>query len=465
MRKQRGILKASVFMMIALLWMSAIGVSQDVDTVMNVKAKKGWNFGGLPVISFDSDLGFQYGVLGSIYHYGDGSRYPEYDHYFYVEASRYTKGSGILRFAYESDRLIKNVRFNFDISYMPDDAYDFLGFNGYESVYNQVWTDPDNENYRTRAYYKLKRDLFRTRADFQGSLGIDNLNWSSGIEYYKLKISSVDIDKYNEGKSDSELLPSVDSMPGLFENYQDWGLIDSKTNEGGNVLGLKVGLIYDSRDTRAHPTKGIWTEAGLFYAPSFLNDVDKGYLKFYLTHRQYFSIVKKRLTFAYRVGYQTGIVNDAPWYTQQFIITSQLRGGSSEGLGGGKSLRGIKRNRVVGDGVLYGNLELRWKVVFFKFIGQNFYIGLNGFVDGGQVVKLIPTKDQVDALPSENGLIYPPFDKSDYFDLGAESLHTSFGAGLRIAMNENFIIAVDYGRVISDKDGGSGIYIGLNYLF
>jgi hypothetical protein len=193
--------------------------------------------------------------------------------------------------------------------------------------------------------------------------------------------------------------------------------------------------------------------------------VENGYLKIYATHRQYLSIVKNRLTFAYRIGYQTSIVNEAPWYAEQFIITSELRGSTSEGLGGGKTLRGIKRNRVVGDGVLYGNLELRWKVVFFKFIGQNFYIGLNGFVDGGRVVKLIPTKDQVDALPSENDFVYPAFVKSDYFDLGAEKLHSSWGAGLRIAMNENFIIAVDYGRVMSEKDGGSGIYIGLNYLF
>jgi hypothetical protein len=186
--------------------------------------------------------------------------------------------------------------------------------------------------------------------------------------------------------------------------------------------------------------------------------MDQGYLKFHLTHRQYFSIVKNRLTFAYRIGYQTGLVNNGPWYTEQFMITSQLRGGSSEGLGGGKTLRGIKRNRVVGDGVLYGNLELRWKAVFFQFIGQNWYIGLNGFVDGGQVVKLIDTENQVNNLPA--GVV-----KADYFDIGAEKMHTSYGAGLRIAMNENFIIALDYGMAASEKDGTSGVYIGLNYLF
>lgn len=459
MIKQRTILQRSLLLVFAVCWMSFSVFAQDDDSNKKEKIKDGWNFGGLPVISYDSDLGLQYGALGSIYHYGDGSRYPEYDHYFYVEASWFTKGSGIFRFAYESDRLIKGIRLNYDITYIPDDSYDFLGFNGYESVYNSVWTDQENINYRSRAFYKLSRKMFRTRVDFQGKLAMENLNWTSGLEYYNVKIDKVDIEKLNKGQDDADLLPAHDSVKGLYESYKSWGLISPLESEGGNVLGLKLGLVYDSRDKRAHPTKGIWTEAGLFYAPSFANDVDKGYLKMFLTHRQYFSIIKKRLTFAYRVGYQSSIVNKGPWYTDQFLITTQLRGATSEGLGGGKSLRGIIRNRVVGDGVLYGNLELRWKAIYFQFIGQNFYIGLNAFVDAGQVVKLIPTQNNIDNI-NEIGFV-----KTDYFDIGSEGIHTSFGGGLRIAMNENFIIALDHGRALSDKDGTAGTYIGLNYLF
>lgn len=454
--------KALLFLiaMLAVVIIPATAQEELVAENDSTEIKKGWNFGGLPVVSYDSDLGFQYGALASIYHYGDGSRYPEFDHNFYVEASWYTKGSGIFRFAYESDRLIKNIRLFFDVSYIPDEAYDFIGFNGYESVYNQNWIDADNEeDYLTRAFYKMSRKMFRTRADFQGKLAVKNLYWTSGFEFYNLSIGSADIDRYNKGKDEADLLPSVDSVPGLYERYQDWGIIDSKDANGGNVFGIKAGLSYDSRNVRAHPTKGIWTDVGIFYAPSFLNDYDKGYVKFYAVHRQYLSIVKKRLTFAYRLGYQSSLGTKGPWYTDQFLITTPLRGATSEGLGGGKTLRGIKRNRVVGDGFVYGNLELRWKAIFFKFIGQNFYIGLNGFMDAGQVVKYVPVEDQVYAIDD------PLFNRDDYFDLGAEKLHISYGAGLRIAMNENFIIAVDYGRVANEKDGSSGLYIGLNYLF
>ena len=51
------------------------------------------------------------------------------------------------------------------------------------------------------------------------------------------------------------------------------------------------------------------------------------------------------------------------------------------------------------------------------------------------------------------------------FNIGAEKMHKSVGAGLRLAMNYNFIVAIDYGIALNKQDGDSGIYIGLNYLF
>jgi hypothetical protein len=60
--------------------------------------KDGWNFGPLPVVGFDSDLGFQYGVCLDIFNFGDGSRYPSYDYKMNLEASTFTGGSSLLRF-------------------------------------------------------------------------------------------------------------------------------------------------------------------------------------------------------------------------------------------------------------------------------------------------------------------------------------------------------------------------------
>ncbi len=152
---------------IAIL-VAVVGQAGAQDDTSEVKT--GWNFGLLPAVSFDSDLGYQYGGLINLYQYGDGSRYPKYDHSLYFEVSRYTKGSGIYRFYYDSDRLLDNVRITADVSYLPDQAYDFFGFNGYESVYRKEWIDESSPEYRTRMFYKMQQKLFRFKTDFQGPL-------------------------------------------------------------------------------------------------------------------------------------------------------------------------------------------------------------------------------------------------------------------------------------------------------
>ena len=69
---------------------------QQVDS-LGRKIKTGWNFGVLPSVAFDADLGFQGGALTNIYYYGDGSQYPEYIHSLYAEAAYTTKNYGIFR--------------------------------------------------------------------------------------------------------------------------------------------------------------------------------------------------------------------------------------------------------------------------------------------------------------------------------------------------------------------------------
>jgi outer membrane protein assembly factor BamA len=225
---------------------------------------------------------------------------------------------------------------------------------------------------------------------------------------------------------------------------------------GGLINTVKVGLTYDTRDNRPNPMKGIWTEAGIETSQKFLGS-EASFGKFYFTHRQYFTLIPNDLSFAYRLGYQQTIFGDVPFYYQSQVIVSTLRGATSEGLGGSKTLRGIWRNRVVGNGFAYGNAELRWKAVRFIFINQNWYLGINGFTDFGLVT------DKIDFTQPD--LTESAYNASDFFNKGAEALHVSAGAGLRISMNENFIIAIDLGKAFKEQDGGMGFYMGLNYLF
>lgn len=434
------------------------------------KVKTGWKFGGaLPAVTYDSDLGLEYGALAEFFNYGDGSKYPDFIDHTYTEISRYTKGSGIYRFMFESRHIIPGVQWISDLSYLPDKAATFYGFNGYESVYNKDWMDDKlpNDVYRSRMFYRFQKNQFRFKNDFQGKLSGDNLKWSAGFAFQDFRTSSVNIDKLNKGKKD--LLPSVDSVPGLFERYQALGIIPADEAKGGWVNTVKVGIMWDSRDNKPNPMKGVWTEIGIEAAPMLLGNKSE-FAKLYLIHRQYFTLIEKNLSFVYRIGYQATIGGHTPFYYQSQVITSRLTGATSEGLGGAKTLRGILRDRIVGDAFVMGNIELRWKPLYFKFLKQDCYLGLNAFYDFGKVTKDIKLPDNLlstfnNLYGENNNTLVNKENFSDYFKPGTEKLHQSAGASVMLVMNQNFVVAIDCGKAFNVQDGNIGFSIGLNYLF
>ncbi|MCU4165625.1 Omp85 family outer membrane protein [Carboxylicivirga caseinilyticus] len=432
-----------------------IGLLAQKDTTYT---KEGFTFGLLPAISFDADLGFQYGGLTNLYWYGDGSRYPEYDHSLYMEASKYTAGSTLLRCYYDSPMTIRNIRTTVDLTYFRDLTMDFYGFNGYQSVYDKEWEDDSSNEYISRVFYRHHRDMFRILTNFKGRLGSTDSpwEWMAGFTFFDFNIKSIDIEKLNRKQDEENALPE---LPGLYDKYIDWGIIKKEEANGGSHAYLKAGLSYDTRDILANPSKGIWTELFFIYMPSFFSSFDHSYTRINLFHRQYFALSSKRnLIFAYRIGLQHKLSGDIPFYLLPHMASSVLTSATSQGLGGAKTLRGISRNRVVGDGNLLANIELRWKIWRTKLFKQDFYLGSNYFVDMGMITQ----KYKIDLTEARNqlGSDYPL-----YFKEANDKLHFSYGIGLKGALNENFVLSADYGIAANKQDGTSGLYITLNYLF
>jgi outer membrane protein assembly factor BamA len=419
------------------------------------KIKKGWNGLPLPSIAYNNDIGFQYGLLADYYYYGKGDIYPVYYHNIYAEVSRTTKGGGINQLFYDAPNLFKKIRLTAYVNYFTEKALDFYGFNGYESVYNRPWTDDkqDSAIYKSRMYYRYERKLLTISADFQGRFFANHLNWLAGFAFNETWIKKVDVGNLNKGKKESKKLPDI---PGLYDEYVAWNILKPEERSGGMNNYVKLGLIYDTRDNEPNPMKGVWTEVIFVIAPGFIGDGHFSFVKLSVVHRQYFTLVKDRLSFVYRLGYQGTIAGSAPFYVQPVIISSYAKTTTIDGLGGSRTIRGILRNRVVGDGIAYGTLEFRWKFVKFLLFRQNFYLALNAFSDAGMVVQRISL---------DKSGIPDTVNQSVYFSSGHESPHVAFGAGFRIVMNQNIVICADYGHVLDKRDGSDGIYVGIGYLF
>lgn len=405
------------------------------------KTKTGFGFGALPAVSFDSDLGFQYGAIVNLFDYGDGSKFPKYDHSLYMEWSRYTKGTGINRIMYDTEKLIPGIRATVDVTYFTDQMLPFYGFNGYQSEYEPLLDE------KGLYFYRHERNMFRAKADFQGNFADSDFGWVGGYTFYNFAIDTVDIDKLE-----------MDYVAGgsLYERYVDRGLISNEEASGGSINYLKLGVKYDSRDQRAFPSKGIWTEAVVQSAPGFINRMPHS--KFALIHRQYFSLMKD-MVLAYRLTYQATIGdNKVPYYAQPLLITSFLTAAENQGLGGKRSLRGVLRNRVVGDDIAFGNVEFRYKFLKFEAFKQSFYLGTNIFFDSGIILKPI----EIEGYDTMSPAVKSELMLKDY---EAGKFHSSAGIGLKIGWNENFVISVDYGKAFDAQDGDTGMYINLNYLF
>ena len=429
----------------------------------NRHIRQGWTFGLLPSVAYDADLGLQYGALTNIYYFGDGSTYPEYLHSFYAEAAYTTKHFGIFRFAYDSKYLIPKHRLSIDLTYLPDQLCDFYGFNGYSSSYNPAYSSQNDAGYISRAYYKYRRDLFRVSADIQGPLA-GKFCWNAGAGLLHFGVGPVDVERLNSfTKKEEKQLPDTIS---LFDQYVALGYIGRDEASGGLHPYLHAGITYDTRDRQQNPTHGIHADAFLTYYAGLGRMGDFNNLKLNLNWRNYLPIASERLIFAYRIGTQLNLAGDCPFYLNTYLNQLYMQRVVYEGLGGANSIRGMMRNRVLARGVAFANFEFRAQLFSFKVKKNMFYVGLNPFMDAGMVVQ---PYDHVVTDPWLFVLADPNPENPDAFydESRLYSPHLTGGCGLKMAMNDNFVLSIDWATAFDRQDNGkfSNLYIKMGYMF
>ncbi|HIW97861.1 MAG TPA: BamA/TamA family outer membrane protein [Candidatus Tidjanibacter gallistercoris] len=401
--------------------------------------KTGFSFTPIPALSYSSDLGFQLGAILDAYWFGDGSSYPKYMHKFTAEACYFTKGSGIYYLFYDSEYLLHGLRLTASASYLPNTMMAFYGFNGYSAPYLRS---------KNAGFYAVDRNLFRIMGDLQGRIA-GPLGWAAGAAFFHYDTGRIRVERY-AGETT------------LYDLYRRYGLIREDESGGGSHIELRAGLVYDTRDHEPDPSCGLYADLLLYGAPDIIDRRGYGYMKAAVSFRHYVPVIRGRLVFAYRLCWQGTVAGNPPFYVQQNYATLFLKQINSDILGGAISLRGILYNRVVGDGMAWANAELRLRLFDFRLFGQEWYLTANPFFDMGIVTA--PYRMEAMRAVAADPTIAEDLRRTIYSG-EEERPHMSAGLGIKIVMNRNLVLSVEYGIPFDRRDGTNGLYLNMNYLF
>lgn len=423
-----------------LVSLSAMAADGNDPTV-----KEGWSVNPIPSISYDTDFGFMAGGIIDINYYG--GLYPNYKHRLCLEALTYSKHASYYMIQYDSKYVIPGIRTSFK-AYLDDNPlYWFYGFNGAVNDYDSRLNCNHKEGI---AYYSMDRVFLNTRLELGGPMST-NLDWTAKYSYWHYWIKELNWEGYDHTNT-------------LFRKYREMGLIEDAEASGGDVMEFQAGLKYDTRNIEATPTRGIYADVNVAWAPDIFSS-GYNYLKLAARFRQYLSLGTPRLVLAYSLAYQGTVAGNQPFYTQSYMIHFK----PSDGLGGATTLRGILYNRVIGDDYAWGNFEVRARLLDMNILNRRVFGVISPFFDAGAIVRPFRFSRQTQAFYNEyaaDNVTAVPYDQyhSSLLDKARE-LHMAWGIGGQLVIDYNFIPTVTFGIPFDKRDGNYSIYMNLDYIF
>lgn len=399
--------------------------------------RKGFFTIPFPIISYNSDLGFNTGICGDLLDYGQGGIYPDYRQKLHYEVSWFTKGKLVVHADYDSKDLLPSVRIVGAVTWDRDPMCNFYGMNGSVEPYNHDLDRKDGI-----AMYCYNRQMIRVLGNVAGKI-YGPLNWAAGFCWRYYITGDISMKGYDPART-------------LYRSYLDQGQILPQEASGGQHLDLRAGLELDTRDYEPCPTKGFWAEMMLVGSPDITGGSWSN-LQLSVRWRHYLSLIKEgRLIFAYQLGWQQTLWGQRPFYMLQEFNILRFKQAMTEGLGGGNTLRGVLANRLIGDGYAWTNIEFRSRVYSFRaFKRFDVDLGLNPYCDLGWITK--PTR--LDAYAQSTGRSIEELKKETM------RTHGAAGLGFKLTINGNYIISFEGGVPFRKDDGDYGLFISMNYIF
>ncbi|MEN0065478.1 MAG: BamA/TamA family outer membrane protein [Myxococcota bacterium] len=385
----------------------------------------GWGFGAVPAVNFNTDDGFGFGAVASIYRYdGQTSPYRTALTVILFATTKAVQDHSIRLDALRVGNL--PLRLNGRLTFRAYRSDNFCGFG------NAVTCDPAVPE---ALLPELNLPDEEAEEDFLR-------------RYYLTRYINPNVDMIGRWEVDPmphrfEVIGAIRALtlrPGDFQTATPYpnSLYAEVFPEGerGFLGVIQAGVMLDNRDNEPAPIRGYWLE-GSIRGASRLWGSDWDFFGFNVTSRTYVPLGTDRLVWANRVVVDGKATNSLP------ILELAMPGGTQRYFTFGwlNAGRGIRQKRFIGEALVMEQAELRWTALPLKVARIPVDIGVLGFVDLGFV----------GADLSEFGTMF-------------DTPLVGTGGGLRVAVDKNFIIRADVG-VSPTENYAPRVYIDLNNTF
>ena len=381
---------------------------KDVEAPQHAPPE-GIGFGGVPAINYDSDNGFGFGIVGTLFYY-DGHTRPY--------------RAALTLQIFMTSKLVQdhNIVLDWlDVGELPLRLYTRVGYNqsltaNYCGVGGHVTCDPKVAEAAAATLDGDAADAFARhfyQRRFIDPYGTVQARWALVKEPARFEITGGYRGfYYAPGTWDDD---NGDKKPDLFPYPGSLYAKDHPDGEPGFDSAVSAGFMVDTRDNEPAPTEGIWLEASVRESSKLIGST-WDWTGANLTLRGYAPLMADhKLVWANRFVVD-GVIGDPP--VQELVRV----GGSNDYYvyGGSEAGRGIRAQRYIGKLRAYDQNEVRWHFLDVGFLDQTFGFTAAGFADVGVVGKEIGDPGEMDLLPG-------------------------FGGALRLSWNENFIVRFDVG--------------------
>jgi len=405
------------------------------------------DYGGIPLISFDSDLGFGFGAIASIAKFDRNYNPYRWRLEILLSATVKRRGDGV-EVPFHDDYL------NWDLPGLLDGLlrlsvvgrYRRQSNSGYYGLGNNagrreevVVVDPEEElGFREVGRY-YEYDRYLPSIDINGRFKLWDRSTSEHKRRLELLVGSAYYYNFLNVYEDSKLEEDIAIAREDSEDGRKMArLLQGTTNH--SMFLLNLGLIVDTRDHEFVPTRGTFTELSMRFSPGVQDNLL--YAGFTASTAWFFSLYKDYFVIAPRVLLDN-VVGNAPFYNFSQFGSLFPR----TGPGGSFSVRGVRRQRYHGKIKAIGNIELRSMFWHFNVKKQKFHVGAVLFADASHIwadYKRISIRDQ-------------------YLDAEGANFAVGLGGGARLQWGETFIIRFD--PSYSPTNDNFALYFDFGQLF